>query len=274
MDNAEERVSKFYNTFGWNTEDNVTEDAKQSEDLRKNAQLYVSKCRKRVLRHIPKSGENILDMASGPIQYSEYLEYSKNFKYRYCIDLSLGAIEQAREKIGDHGVFLHGSFFDIPLNENFFDCSISLHTIYHIHKDKQEEAVRKLIRVTKPGKPVIIVYSNPNTIVSSVMSSFFFRTMRKIKRIIKKPKMEKRGEMQDLSLYIYRHPIEWWGRFEDIASVEILPWRSFNSKVQKKLIPDNNLGRKMLELLYHFEETFPHFFVKYFRYPMIIIKKK
>jgi len=77
IDNAEERVSKFYNTVGWETEGEITEDARRWEDLREHAKHYVSKCRLRVLRHIPDHGVNILDMASGPIQYKEYLEYSK-----------------------------------------------------------------------------------------------------------------------------------------------------------------------------------------------------
>ncbi len=74
--------------------------------------------------------------------------------------------EDARIRIKDHGVFLCGSFFDINLEKDFFDCTISLHTIYHIDKNRQEEAVRKLIEVTKPGKPIIIIYSNPHTLLS------------------------------------------------------------------------------------------------------------
>ena len=46
-------------------------------------------------------------------------------------------------------------------------------------KDKQEEAVRKLVRVTKPEKPVIIVYSNPNTIISSILG-----VLRRLKNLI------------------------------------------------------------------------------------------
>ncbi len=167
-DNAEERVSKFYDTVGWTVEEGITEDARRWEDLREHAKAYVSKCRLRVLNHIPGKGENMLDMGSGPIQYEEYIEYSRNFRKRYCVDLSAKDLETAKQKIGDHGIFSHGSFFDIQIGEDFFDCTISLHTIYHIDKDRQEDAVRKLVRVTRPGKPVIIVYSNPNTIISSL----------------------------------------------------------------------------------------------------------
>ena len=49
---AEEKVKKFYDTIGWQTEGKITEYARKSEDLRENAKQYVSKCRLRVLRYI------------------------------------------------------------------------------------------------------------------------------------------------------------------------------------------------------------------------------
>ena len=64
--NAEDRASKFYNTLGWETEGDITEDAKRWEDLREYAKEYVSKCRLRVLRHIPDKGVYMLDMADNP----------------------------------------------------------------------------------------------------------------------------------------------------------------------------------------------------------------
>ena len=64
-----------------------------------------------LLKHIDYKGDYILDMASGPIQLKEYLEYSKNFNKRYCVDLSHEALEQAKRKIGEHGVFFNKSFF-------------------------------------------------------------------------------------------------------------------------------------------------------------------
>ncbi len=155
--------------------------------------------------------------------------------------MSSNALESAKKKIGEHGVFLHGSFFDILLEEDFFDCAVSLHTIYHIDKDKQEEAVRKLIRVTKPGKPVIIVYSNPNTFISSLISSLPLCTLIRAGNSLKKTE-ENATKEQSGSLYFYSHPIKWWSRFGDIAQVQVLPWRSFSSDIQKRLIPNNKIG--------------------------------
>jgi ubiquinone/menaquinone biosynthesis C-methylase UbiE len=267
--NAEEGVSKFYNTVGWETEGEVTEDARRWEDLREYAKEYVSKCRLRVLSHIPERGENLLDMASGPIQYREYLEYSRNFEKRYCVDLSSSALKSAENKIGDHGVFLHGSFFDLPLEEDFFDCTVSLHTLYHIDKDQQEEAVNKLIKVTKPGKPVIIIYSNPNTMIASLKLLLPIRALKRIRS-----RLRKTGSEQIVNPYFHAYSIEWWNRFSDVSHVQVLPWRSFTAEVQKRLIPNNKIGGAVFKALFYLEERFPAFFVKYFQYPMVILTKR
>jgi ubiquinone/menaquinone biosynthesis C-methylase UbiE len=261
---AESKVSRFYNSDGWVVEDGVTKDAELWEDTREYARKYVSNCRLRVLRHIPNEGKNILDMASGPIQYKEYLLYSKNFQKRYCVDLSANALADAQKKIGDHGVFLNGSFFDIPLEENFFDCTLSLHTIYHMDKEKQAEAVRKLIKVTKPNKKIIIVYSNPNT-----LHGIFYNFVKKIVFAL-----GKKRKPENSYLYFHAYPIKWWDQFNDYGKVEIFPWRSLPAQYQKLLFPNNKLGQWMFDCLFGLEEKFPRFFVKHFQYPMIVITKK
>jgi len=268
MNSAEKNISDFYNTVGWESEGKVYEDTKRFEDLRKYAQEYNEKCRLRIARHIPAKGDKMLDMASGPIPYKEYVEYSENYQQRYCVDLSAKALDDAKRKIGEKGVFLHGSFFDLNLENNLFDCAISLHTIYHMDKDKQEEAVRKLIAVTKPGKPVIIVYRNPNTLIE-----YFVSPLRGIKRAWKKLNLADNNN-HEAKLYAFAHPIEWWHQFSSEADLEILPWRSFFAPHQKILIPNNKLGKKIFDLLFQLEEKFPNFFVRHFQYPMIVLTKK
>jgi ubiquinone/menaquinone biosynthesis C-methylase UbiE len=262
LDKAEDATAHFYRTVGWESEEGITEDAKRWEDLRPAAAEYVSRCRLRILPHIPDRGDNILDMASGPIQYPEYLEFSRNYSRRYCVDLSENALAQAKRRIGDHGVFLQGSFFDIPLEADFFDCALSLHTIYHMNRDRQEEAVRKLIRVVKPGRPVIIVYSNPDTWIASLKSIVTLRFLRR-----------KSEDGSGSEPYFYRFPMAWWQRFTDVARVQVLPWRSFAANAQRALIPDNALGRRMLGILFRLEERFPEFFIRHFQYPMIVLTK-
>ena len=90
-------VFKFYNEEGWSQSKKNTKDAYLFEDLRPVAKKYVSDCRKRVQLFIPKKGQHILDFASGPIQYKEYLNYSKNFQKRHCVDFSKKAIKIAKK---------------------------------------------------------------------------------------------------------------------------------------------------------------------------------
>jgi ubiquinone/menaquinone biosynthesis C-methylase UbiE len=264
IDSAEENVARFYRTAGWQQDQGITEDARRWEDLRSNAHEYVGKCRLRILRHLPARGDAILDMASGPIQYPEYLLFSKGFTKRFCVDLSPAALEEAERKIGGHGVFVLGSFFDLAFEDNFFDCSMSLHTIYHMDKDRQEEAVRKLLRITKPNHPVVIVYSNPNTLLALLKACFSFARKRR-----------KSVETNDGdALYFHAHELRWWQRFADQATVEIYPWRALAANAMKTFIPDNILGKWMLGVVFRLEEAFPNFFVKHFQYPLIVLTKK
>jgi ubiquinone/menaquinone biosynthesis C-methylase UbiE len=249
-------VHKFYNSIGWKKNDKYFKDASISEDLRFYSREYVSKCRMRILRYIPKKGKNILDFASGPIQYKEYLLYSKNFHYRHCVDFSKDAINFARLKIGRKGKFYCKDFLDIKFRKNYFDCILSMHTIYHIHKSKQKKVIEKLLYISKKNTPIIVVYSNPNTIIDRIKLLLSYRKAKKN------------------DYYFFSHPLSWWKQFENVAEIEFYPWRSFSSTHQKFLIPDNFLGKKIFQILFYFEDAFKKFFVKNFQYYTIVLKKK
>ena len=249
-------VSKFYNKSGWKLKNKISTDASLCEDLREHSKEYIKHCRLRIQKHIPKKGTNILDFASGPIQYKEYLSYSKNFKLRHCVDFSKDAINQARKKIKLNGKYYCNDFFKIKFKKNFFDCSISLHTIYHIHKNNQKKAIDKLLTITKEKSPLIIVYSNPNTLVN------------KFKKLIRYSNKESQ------KIYFFCHPKEWWKQFENIAEVKFYPWRSFSSQHQKIIFPDNFLGKLMFKLVFTLETWFGDFFVNNFQYYFIVLKKK
>lgn len=248
-------VSNFYNKKGWKSKNNITLDSNLFEDNRAVANNYVKKCRLKILNYIPRKGKNFLDFASGPIQYEEYLKYSYNFKYRHCVDFSKAAIKIAKRKIKKRGKYYNKDFMQIKFKENFFDCSLSMHTIYHINKNLQEKAVRKLLKITKPNKPVIIIYSNPSPLIKKIYSIFT------------KPKINK-------SLYFYCHPLEWWQRFEDVSKVDFYCWRSFSSQHQKIIFPNNFVGSIMFKTIFYLENKFINFFSRNFQYPLIVLKKR
>ncbi len=254
--NLIKEVSKFYNKSGWKIKNNITTDANLFEDLRENSENYIKHCRLRINKYIPKKGKDILDFASGPIQYKEYLSYSKNFKFRHCVDFSKDAIRLAKKKLKSSGKYYHKNFFKIKFKKNFFDCSISLHTIYHIHKNDQKKAIIKLLDITKINSPVIVVYSNPDTLIN------------KFKNIIRYQSNKKQ------KIYFFCHSIDWWQQFEDIADVKLYPWRSFSSQHQKIIFPNNVLGRFMFRVIIYCEEKFSKFFINNFQYYLIVLKKK
>ena len=162
-----------------------------------------------------------------------------------------------------------GNFLKLPMLTDFFDCTVSLHTIYHIDKMEQEAAVRKLIRVTKPGRPVIIVYRNPAPLFTRLAQPF--RTVKNKARQIAGFNLKKKKYS---GLYVYSYHIRWWQRFADQAEVKLLPWRSFSSRDQKLLFPNNVLGKWMLASLFALEDKFPRFFVNHAQYPMIVLTKR
>ena len=248
-------IFKFYNNEGWKKKNKTYKDAELFEDLRSCAKKYVSKCRNRIFNFIPKNGNHLLDFASGPIQYEEYLKYSKNFKTRHCVDFSKDAIREAKKKIKNKGVYYCNDFFKIKFKKNFFDCSISLHTIYHIKKNKQKNSVLKLLNITKKKSPVIILYSNPDSLVSKFSRKFNLKKKNKS------------------SLYFYCHPIKWWYQFKNIAQIEMQPWRSFSSSHQKIIFPNNIIGKIMFDIIFILENFFKKFFINNFQYYIIILKK-
>ena len=248
-------VFKFYNEVGWTQSKKDTNDAILFEDLRPSAKNYVSHSRNKINKYIAKKGVHFLDFASGPIQYTEYLKYSKNFKFRHCVDFSKKAILEAKKKIGNKGKFYSQDFLKINFKKNYFDTIISLHTIYHINKTKQASAVKKLIKISKKNSPIIIVYSNPDTIINYIKKIFFLRKKKKQK------------------IYFFCHKLDWWKQFNKLARVEMYPWRSFSSQHQKKIFSYNFFGKVLFKILIILENKFPNFFVKYFQYPIIVLKK-
>jgi len=255
---VELELKNFYNESGWshNSSGHST-DATLWEDLRLAAKNYVSNCRLRICEHLPQQGDRILDAASGPIQYPEYLNFSKNFKKRVCVDISEKALEQAKLKLGEHGDYVCTSLLELPFSDNNFDASLSLHTIYHIDKEQQGRAVRELIRVTKIGQPLIIIYANPDR--------FFSR----LKRVFKKPQEATEG-----IIYYYAHPLSWWTQFSDTCELKIFPWRALTASESKKLIPNNLIGKWLFTFVQQMENLFPDTITRFGAYPMIILTKK
>jgi SAM-dependent methyltransferase len=257
----EEQVREFYENAGWQADsaspDAVYGDARLWEDLRPCAAEYVSACRRKVLAHLPASGDRILDAGSGPIQYPEYLEYSVGFEKRVCVDLSQRALDEARRKLGDRGEYVRASMLDLPFPDDHFDAAVSLHTVYHVESDKQEAVVRELLRVLRPGATAVVVYANPDRLLGRL-----------------KALAGRKRNPDAATIYFFAHPLSWWKRFSDEAEVEIEPWRSLNANESRRLIPDNALGVRLFRAVLRFERAVPRLATRWGCYPLIVLKKR
>ncbi|HEY8280105.1 MAG TPA: class I SAM-dependent methyltransferase [Bdellovibrionota bacterium] len=260
---VEENLRSFYDSKGWSQDGAHTGDAARWEDTRACAHSYVSGCRLRLLKYLPRQGELILDAASGPIQYPEYLAYSAGYVQRVCVDLSKEALSQAEAKLGAKGQYLNCSILDLPLADRSMDASLSLHTIYHIEASAQESAVRQLLRVTKAGRPVLVIYANPDRLSAKVAN-----VARSLKRLFTGMKKAEAGE-----IYYFAHPLSWWQRFSDEAEVSVVTWRTLTAKLSR-MLPDNVVGSFVLKVIFQLEEAFPRAMLPFAAYPLVVLTKR
>ncbi|MEK6222393.1 MAG: hypothetical protein N2D54_09095, partial [Chloroflexota bacterium] len=104
--NVKQHVREFYDQVGWKqVSEGIYQNARY-EDLRPISRDYITNCHMRIRRHINPSGRYLLDAGSGPIQYPAYLTYSEGYEKRVCLDISITALVEARNRIGEHGFFV------------------------------------------------------------------------------------------------------------------------------------------------------------------------
>ena len=274
---TDKNIYEYYKTTGWTTDTNGHfVDTIVNENLQSAAENYNSRTRQRVhselLQQQGNRFEKLLDCASGPVQYPEYVEYSSHYKARYCVDFSDEALKHAELNLMAAGQynceFICNDFLVQSFEENFFDSAVSLHTLYHINKMQQEVFVNKLLKHVKPGGKIIIVYSNPYSLRSCIVAP--------INLIIKMASFAKKliaGDKKARTrFYFERFNIGWWRRFREKGSVVIKSYRFFTPQLENRLIPDKPFSCSIYNFLFYLEsKTMSKYLSDYY---MVIITKK
>jgi SAM-dependent methyltransferase len=280
MVNTKTQVQEFYNQVGWQeVGDGVYQNATY-EDLRPVSRQYIHDCHLRVLRHLKPQGRLLLDAGSGPIQYPEYLEYSKNYQHRVCLDISSVALQEARKRIGDaaaggHGLFVAADIANLPFKPGVFDSAVSLHAIHHLPFDEHLRAYQELYRVLAPTSTAVIV-NGWDLPPLTVFLNFWIQLAEKLRRISppSPPGRGARGEGSPRGTYVRKHTPAWLKREVGAAMpVEIWCWRSVSVRFLRTFIHPRLGGRLKLRLLYWLEERLPHWFGENGQYPLIVIRK-
>ena len=267
-------VKNFYDEKGWfaNAEGNY-EDAVIFEDLRDVAKEYIKRCHDRVNRFLNPGGTYMLDAASGALQFQDYLQYSRNYKYRICVDFSFQALSEAKRKLGEKAICVLCDMTNMPFKSNTIDGFISLNTIYHIPKEEQLTAVNELYRVLAPKGKGVIVYE---WFKHSLWMNFWllpFRGATFIKNRIARlfNKITGKGSPKKM-LYFHAHPYEYF-KTNLPFDFQLKVWRTVSVPFMKVYIHKSLFGKQILNWLYKKEEENPEKFGLRGEYPMLVFEK-
>jgi ubiquinone/menaquinone biosynthesis C-methylase UbiE len=285
-------VREFYDQVGWQE---VSEGIYQNatyEDLRTVSREYIHKCHLRVLRHLKPQGKLLLDAGSGPIQYPEYLEYSKGYQKRVCADISMVALQEARKRIDGHGLFVIADIANLPFPAEVFEGIVSLHTIHHLPLDEHLRAYQELYRVLGKKSSAVVVNGwgmPPLTVVTEKFADFV-DWLRGRKKAGKKkrqgtisqaeaarlPEADRRASAETATrTFVRKHNAAWLQETVGaLMPVEIWTWRSVNVRFLRTFIHERLAGKALLRILYWKEERFPHLLGKIGQYPLIVIQKR
>jgi hypothetical protein len=283
-----QQVRDFYNQVGWqDLGEGVYQNARY-EDLRPVSREYIHRCHLRLARHLQPQGHFLLDAGSGPIQYPEYLEYSRGYRYRVCADISVVALQEARKRIGERGLYVVADIACLPFKADCFDGVVSLHTIHHLPFEEHIQGYRELYRTLAPGSTAAVVNgwdSAPLAELSKVLVRLAERLYALKQHLLRRPVSVKDGvddrrEGQKASpaskgTYVRKHNAGWL--IHEVGAylpLKIWTWRSVSVRFLRTFIHKRWGGRRLLRGLFWLEERFPHFLGKNGNYPLIIIRKE
>jgi len=279
-------VKDWYDEFGWQTgEGGLCLDALAFGDLRPVSQEYGHKTQLRPLEYLQQGGKYILDVASGAIPQPEYLLYSDAFEKRICIDLSFVALQQAKKKLGNRGIYILGDITNLPLRDDICDAVMSLHTIYHVPADEQSSALRELYRVLKPGGTALVIYNwgdnSPLMRMSRIplnenfLSVFhFLQRMVGLRRKSGEPSQPALPPRPARTLYFHAHNYKWFeSELRKYCTFDLVCWRTVDQTFLVYYIRPHFFGKTFLRLIYWWESAFPSLAARLGKFPMFIIKK-
>lgn len=283
-----QQVRSFYDQIGWKMESDGFYQNARYEDLRPVSQNYIEKCHLRINRHLKRPGKYLLDAGCGPIQYPAYLTYMEGYQYRLCMDISIVALQEARKRIRERGLYVVGDIANLPFKSNVLEGIVSLHTLHHLPITEQKKAYKDLYRTLKSGQNAVLV--NGWTESHLMMRwSWLVKIMDRLSGIIqkilgKKPivrqekiddnKNQKITKNESTGTFIEKLNAEWLRKELSEMEIKILVWRSVSVRFLRAVIHSWLGGKIWLKLLFELEERNPEYYGENGQYPLVVIRKK
>lgn len=256
----ETEIRKFYNEEGWRSDGNAPLlDTRVWGGRTPLHRALVRTAEVRIGNEFSRGGELFCNIGCGPVTEAAK-EYSSSFRESLCVDISEVALSLARSRLGHRGKYLCGSLTALPLSGNVADATFCEHTLYHVDAARQEEAVRELIRITKPGRPIVIIYSNPGAPLNRLEDWH---------RRIGINRLHGGGK-----LYFFRYDLKWWSRFSEVCDVEFLPFDPISVRQAKVMVPHRILQHVFFGACTLLERKSPRLALQMWDYPAIILRKR
>ena len=271
------RVLDYYNKVNYLVKDSfkIYADSANWVDYMEVSSEYMRKSFTKASRHYPPTGKCLLDIASGPIGFPEYIALSAGYEYRICVDISINALMEAKanlENAGQKGIYICGDITNIPLNECVCDVVLCQHTLYHIPRKEQSTAVNEMYRVAKLGSKIVIVYC---WFYNSWMMNFTLNFVQ-IYRVIRHyaGKLYVRFINSKPKLYFFAHTPGWFKKsFPFSKDIEFYCWRSTNKFFMDTYIHKGLGGKWILKKLGKIEDKHSKFMSTFGEYAAIVITK-
>lgn len=267
-------VQRFYDEVGWQKDGEVFEDTARFVESSPSVERYLARGRQRIGTRLPATGTHLLDIASGPVQFPEYVDYHAGFEYRICVDFSTLALREARANIGEKGILVQGDITAVPLADGSVDAAVSLHTIYHVPREEQPTAFRELHRVLAPGGVAVVAYSWGHTAWDELtpvrkMLHMPARLLGRARRTLRSRSAPAGSRSGEPELYFHAFDHHWFVRQPWPFRYEIVVNRLFMTATLERLARVPGL----LAAVERLEQAFPRTAGRFGRYPLILIFK-
>lgn len=272
-ENTKQQVREFYDQIGWSQIGEGLYQNARYEDLRPVSREYIHKCHLRVNRHLTRPGDFLLDAGSGPVQWPEYLTYSEGYRFRVCADLSITALREARQRLGEKGLYIVADIANLPFKSDAFDGIVSLHTIHHLPLSEHRRAYLELFRVLKPGKSAVVVNGWHNPLLMRIAEPWI-RLARLLSGRSGKARKDHAAEEDPTGTFVEKMTPRWLkNELQGAVNFEIYTWRSLSPRFMRWFVRPQLGGRAFLKMVFWLEERFPRFFGEKGQYPLIVLHK-
>jgi SAM-dependent methyltransferase len=272
MSEVEKIVREFYDSYGWvrNNEGSVGED--EFRQFSRAYSRYHEAVNRRTLACFSGRSGELLIGGGGDLPET-HTAVASQFSRVTCLDISQRALDIAKSKLGDRAEYILGSLLDIPKPDDHFDAAYCAHVIYHIDRDLQERAIDELIRVTKPGGRIVVIYVNPDNLIDRVLAKKNrMPGLWRLRRAV--PVNAEGASAQRPPFYSAAHGLQWWKRFESRCRVTFIPWDVMSCTQDQQLLWNEPMAAMSYRMCEWFERNQPARAAKWWSYSVVVLDKR